>query len=428
MVPRLKSKILQHSGILYKNERGIVLITALLFLMVLTVLGTTAVMISSTDIKIGGNYKTSKQAFYDAEAGIQYAIKNIENGLAAETLSLTGSSVAVNYTAPSGFAFDPITTLTQVGSTSNYSFQATGHSANNTSSTIEVVIEREILLNYGIFGDDEIDMKNSGAAYSYDSRVTPNPTPADSTGEADIGSNNLVRAYNNTIIDGDIALGQCDLNGDGDYDDAGEDGTYTPQGNPGPSVSGTAGVDVDRVTPDPLGVIGGDLATTFTTVSSGSNDNVWGGITGNTINLGNGDTMILYGKAGGADYYVTDINLNNGATLNIDATAGPVNIYLTGGLDAKNGSAVNITGAPPDFTIYSNSTDKIDFKHGSAFKGTVYAPYAPVDMKNSSEVYGLIWANTVDIKNSGQFFFDTSLKDKFASDDISIVSWREVRE
>jgi hypothetical protein len=71
MVQRLKPKRLQHSGILYKNEKGIALITALLFLMVLTVLGTTAVMISSTDIKIGGNYKTTKQTFYVAEAGLE---------------------------------------------------------------------------------------------------------------------------------------------------------------------------------------------------------------------------------------------------------------------------------------------------------------------------------------------------------------------
>jgi Tfp pilus assembly protein PilX len=412
MTPECKTKII-------KNEKGIVLITALLFLMVLTVLGTTAIVISSTDIQIGGNYKLSKQAFYDAEAGIQYAIKNIENGLAAETLSLTGSSVAVNYTAPSGFSFDPVTTLTQVESTSNYRFQATGHAANNTSSTIEVVIKRDTLLNYGIFGDDEIDMKNSGAAYSYDSRVTPNPTPADSTGEADIGSNKLVTGHNGTIIDGDVALGD---------DGLGTEGVYTPMGSPGPTVTGTAGVDVDRVTPDPLGAIGGDLATTFSTVSSGSNDNVWGGIAGNTISLNNGETKTLLGKAGGADYYVTSIDLKNGSTLNIDATAGPVNIYLTGSLNTHNSATINLNGLPPDFTIYSNSTAKIDFKHGSAFKGTVYAPYADIDMKNSSEVYGILWAKTVDIKNSGQFFFDTALKDKFASDDISIVSWREVRE
>ncbi|MFZ5995516.1 MAG: DUF7305 domain-containing protein [Thermodesulfobacteriota bacterium] len=409
MTPKQKTKII-------KNEKGIALITVLLFLMVLTVLGTTAIVISSTDIKIGGNYKLSKQALYDAEAGIQYAIKNIENGLAAETLSLTGSSIAVNYTAPSGFSFDPITTLTQVGSTGNYSFQATGHSANSARATIEVAITQDPVFNYGVFGDDLVDLKASGCVYSYNSHTTSNPLPADSTGEGDVGSNVAVQTYMSTYVDGDVALGN---------DEIGNEGVYIPSGVP--IITGTAGVDVDRVDPDPLGAISGDLASTFSTVSSGSNDNAWGGITGDTINLGTGDTMILYGKAGGANYYVTDINLNNGATLNIDATAGPVNIYLAGGLDAKNGSAINITGAPPDFSIYSNSTDSIVFRHGGVFKGTVYAPYAPVEMKNSSDVYGLIWANTSDIKNTGEFYFDTALKDKYLSDNVSILSWREVR-
>ncbi|MDD5153251.1 MAG: pilus assembly PilX N-terminal domain-containing protein [Desulfovibrionales bacterium] len=409
MTPEQKTKII-------KNERGIALITALLFLMVLTILGTTAIVISSTDIQIGGNYKLSKQAFYNAEAGIQYAIKNIENGLAAETLSLTGSSVAVNYTAPAGFSFDPITNLAQVGGTGNYSFRATGHSANSAKATIEVVIKQEPVFNYGVFGDDMVDLKASGCVYSYNSETTPNPLPSDSTGEADVGSNVAVQTYMSTYVDGDVALGD---------DGLGTEGVYIPSGVP--IITGTAGVDVDRVDPDPLGAVSGDLASTFSTVSSGSNDNAWGGITGDTINLGTGNTMILYGKAGGANYYVTDINLNNGATLNIDATAGPVNIYLAGGLDAKNGSAINITGAPPDFTIYSNSTDSIVFRHGGTFKGTVYAPYAPVEMKNSSDVYGLIWANTSDIKNTGEFYFDTALKDKYLSDNVSILSWREVR-
>ncbi|MDD5451650.1 MAG: pilus assembly PilX N-terminal domain-containing protein [Desulfovibrionales bacterium] len=409
MTPERKIKII-------KNETGIALITALLFLMVLTILGTTAIVISSTDIKIGGNYKLSKQALYDAEGGIQYAIKNIENGLAAETLSLTGSSVAVNYTAPSGFSFDPITTLTRVGTNNNYSFRATGHSANSTKATIEVVIKQEPVFNYGVFGDDLVDLKASGCVYSYNSNTITNPQPSDSTGEGDVGSNVAVNTYMSTYVDGDVALGD---------DGFGTEGVYIPNGVP--IITGTAGVDVDRVDPDPLGAVGGDLASTFSTVGSGSNDNAWGGITGNTIYLNTGDTMTLHGKAGGADYYVTDITLNNGATLNIDATAGPVNIYLAGGVDAKNGSAINITGVPPDFTIYSNSTDSIVFRHGGTFKGTVYAPYASVEMKNSSDVYGLIWANTSDIKNSGEFYFDTALKDKYLSDNVSILSWKEVR-
>ena len=55
------------------NEKGMVLVTALLILAVLIVIGTIASMQTSTDVKISGNYKTSMQAFYAAEAGIEEA-------------------------------------------------------------------------------------------------------------------------------------------------------------------------------------------------------------------------------------------------------------------------------------------------------------------------------------------------------------------
>ena len=76
--------------------------------------------------------------------------------------------------------------------------------------------------------------------------------------------------------------------------------------------------------------------------------------------------------------------------------------------------------------MFSNSTDGIDFKHNSTFKGTVHDPYADVVVKNSADVYGMIWANGLDIKNTGELYFDTALKDKWLSDTVEIVSWREV--
>jgi Tfp pilus assembly protein PilX len=58
---------------LYRNESGMVTALALLLLAVLALLGTTAVVVTSTDIKIGGNYKVSEIAFYAAEAGVEEA-------------------------------------------------------------------------------------------------------------------------------------------------------------------------------------------------------------------------------------------------------------------------------------------------------------------------------------------------------------------
>ena len=50
-----------------------VLPTALVFLGVLVLLGTTAVVTTTTEMKIGGNYKSSEQAFYEAQGGCEEA-------------------------------------------------------------------------------------------------------------------------------------------------------------------------------------------------------------------------------------------------------------------------------------------------------------------------------------------------------------------
>jgi Tfp pilus assembly protein PilX len=59
--------------LMYRNERGMVTAVGLLMVAMLTLLGTTAAIVTSTDLLIGGNYKVSEGAFYAAEAGIEEA-------------------------------------------------------------------------------------------------------------------------------------------------------------------------------------------------------------------------------------------------------------------------------------------------------------------------------------------------------------------
>ena len=116
-----------------KNERGMVLVTSLLILSVLVAIGTTAVMQTSTDIKISGNYKTSRQALYDADAGVQYMLARIKNDGAVD---LTANPVTISYATPSGFSFTLPASLENLGS-NKYRFQVTGNAGNNTKKTIE---------------------------------------------------------------------------------------------------------------------------------------------------------------------------------------------------------------------------------------------------------------------------------------------------
>jgi hypothetical protein len=81
-----------NSSSIYTNELGMVTAVALLLVAALALLGTTAVVITSTDLLIGGNYKVSEQAFYAAEAGVEEAKARLRESAA--------EGVKINDTAP----------------------------------------------------------------------------------------------------------------------------------------------------------------------------------------------------------------------------------------------------------------------------------------------------------------------------------------
>jgi len=61
-----------------KDEKGSVLLIGLIFLAILAILGTIAVMLVTTDLKIGTNFKDSVKALYYAEAGINEALHRMD--------------------------------------------------------------------------------------------------------------------------------------------------------------------------------------------------------------------------------------------------------------------------------------------------------------------------------------------------------------
>ena len=92
---------------IYNNEKGMVLPLGLMFLAIIAILGTTAVIITTTDLKIGTNYKLSEQAFYAAEAGISEALYRLSlfddggtnappSGSMININGLTGSNAAIS--------------------------------------------------------------------------------------------------------------------------------------------------------------------------------------------------------------------------------------------------------------------------------------------------------------------------------------------
>ena len=79
------------------NEKGAVLVIALAFMALLAMAGTTSVVLTTTDLKIGSNYRTSTQATNASHAG-----------LAESRGRLGGSSTADNYAGDPAAAPDPL--------------------------------------------------------------------------------------------------------------------------------------------------------------------------------------------------------------------------------------------------------------------------------------------------------------------------------
>jgi hypothetical protein len=89
---RINNKLLE----ILKNNRGMALVAALLIMVALTVLGMAAIMNSSTEIKIAGNYRTGTRALYIAEAGIQEALYRLSLFNDNTQAPPSGSRVIIN--------------------------------------------------------------------------------------------------------------------------------------------------------------------------------------------------------------------------------------------------------------------------------------------------------------------------------------------
>lgn len=80
------------------NEKGAVLITMLLLLIVITLAGIIAINISTVDIQIAGYTRKSSTAFGGAEAGVDIAIPVIENTIAPPSgWSLTPTGIITGF-------------------------------------------------------------------------------------------------------------------------------------------------------------------------------------------------------------------------------------------------------------------------------------------------------------------------------------------
>jgi hypothetical protein len=409
------------------DDRGVVLFTAMMFVMIMSIIGAVAYVITANDATIAGNLEVSRKAFYSADAGTHFAMASIQKNLKTNTMTLPETDGSAVSLAACMLPSDPDITdirfeylpagapvLTRIAE-NEYQFTVRGYGSKNADADIRVTFKNRSALKFGAFGDKGFTAPASSNFYGYDSSVTLTPGGDDGTNSCDIGSNQSVILSDHTEVHGHIGLGRNET----------LDAVYHPSGSPEPQIHGEGDAVrfAGRVAPDPLGVSGGVYAQKFSDYRI-SSDN---GIIPSDLTLETGQSVTLNGKSGGANYYFTKIELKNGASMSIDTSAGPVHIYLSGELNGKDGTITHIGGDPKKFVIFSDTSDPVSLSNASAFYGVIYAPYASLEIYNHAPLYGAILAGSVNVKNSGDFYFDKALKDKYLTRDVVMSSWYDVR-
>ena len=76
----MKARLFRKQIFKVPDEKGAVLITGLLLLLVLTILSMAAMMSTATELKIAANDRTSKRVFYVSEAGLEDARSRLQTG------------------------------------------------------------------------------------------------------------------------------------------------------------------------------------------------------------------------------------------------------------------------------------------------------------------------------------------------------------
>ncbi|MHC4418136.1 MAG: DUF7305 domain-containing protein [Planctomycetota bacterium] len=344
-----------------------------------------------------------------ADAGMAKAVFEMNQKLKVKPWDDSSLPQAGGQTLPN---CDATFTYAVVGDAEDgYTIQCTGR-CGRAQRIVNCALELKGLFEFAIFAEAGIDLYNGAVVDWY------NYTEDD--GDLSIGTNSIlpgaVTLKNSAVVNGNVVIG--------------------PDGNPEVAVvaswatiAGDVYAASEEYPLDPIAVpaylnempSAGTINNNITITESAKYDQ---------INLSNSKVIKIDGAV---ELYITGaIVLKNSAQLQVVATNpdASLTLYVGGDIEVKNAGTINnLSGDAKKLTIYGlNTCQNIILKNGSDFYGTIYAPNAYVEMKNSAAVYGAVVAQDFAQKNSAVFNYDATLRDVDLDDDgvrFAIDQWSE---
>ncbi len=420
------------------DRRGFVLVVALLLLLLFSILGISAIGISTSEISISGNQKASEEAFYAAVAGMNDAIRRLKT----KAISDAGHENDTAWSWPdqtTGFNNTFTVTHLVIGSPSAvaktskgnpyYLVQSTGISG-TAQNKLEALVSFDLALSNGVCGCDKVTISGGGMVDSFNSKSGTYASQATHTD-----------AENNPYAGGTASVyttntsGNVSISGGSIHGDVKAAGTYSG----GAHIYGALTQGVTASACDPVGVTAlvksADPSAGVTPGSYNGNpltiDASSGVLNYKDFTVSGGKTATITGSGPVKLYIEGNMTLSGGSRLLVSSGIN-LTIYIggdlsKGDLSISGGGIVNLNGDPTTLTIYSSANNgKVDISGDSAFYGLVYAPLANVTMSGGSDFFGAVRGKTVtQSSGSGRFHYDEAVGGG-SSNGYQVVYWRRV--
>ncbi|MCL4457191.1 MAG: pilus assembly PilX N-terminal domain-containing protein [Nitrospirae bacterium] len=388
------------------NQKGVALVTGLLMLVLLTAMGLALTNTSMVESWLSFNYRTSKQAFYAAEAGIQDAISRIvsetiyDNAKTSTTWNSGNSYSSTNFTNSFSITHWVVkdasgNNVVAATSDGNPYYKITSEGTSGTAKrTVEAVfyLEYNSVFEKALVGCDGVKFSSNGKTSSYSS--TGNPTDGkngdigtvnnnanielnsnadikgdvNATGNLTMNSNAVVQknayANGNITMDSNAEIGAADKTSPYSYE-AKAGGNITKAGNAtvyGTESPNTSPSPVPAEPCDPLNVdnvFSNDAApiqTTNNNVGAGGLNTPFYNDGAKTYNISSNNTDTIGVAGQSKDYYLTSFSMDSNAVVTVQ---GDVTMYVNGNFSMNSNTQI-IFGSGAKLTIYVTGTFTLD--------------------------------------------------------------------
>lgn len=383
-----------------KKNKGFVL-AVMMMIILLVSLSSMALISLAREARIRTvKHVTDNAARYAADAGIERVLyqmnRDITNG--AWTIDSIPSYTAELLTSSNA----DYSVTWQGGLTDGYQITSVGRCGLATR-TVRATVELSspFAEDFAVLTRGSLSLKNKSAVKGYNSQ-----DPSERDVPVAIGTlstkNGSIDIKNAAFVDGDVYIGTG-----GDPEEVISQSRET-------SISGEifvmpTPVELPPVTVPDLVVKGTSISGKNVTLTAADSGQYTG------IDISTKGTLLINGDV--VLHVTGDITLNNDAEIQVPAGSS-LTVYFNQNIEAKNASAINnISKSPAAIKLYGTGTDQvIDLKNSSDFYGAIYAPDGEVVVHNKVDIYGSVVVDQFEMKNSGELYYDKALKETTLND------------